>query len=252
MSKTYIIGETKETRRLRKRLEKSLKTNNITKPVVSAPLVVETPVTVFDNSKNEELKNSCFVLGNGVSRASISPMQLKNYGKIYGCNALYREFRPDHLVAVDTKMIREITTAGYHRDNQVWTNPNKFSREISGLNLFQPNLGWSSGPSALNLASTHSYSTIYILGFDYIGIGRKQELVNNVYAGTINYKKENERSTYYGNWSRQTGICIRKFPKIKYIRIVENINSFIPEHLIGIENLTHITLENFKKRFNLE
>ena len=251
MSKTYIAGETKEQRKIRKRQEKGLPTNIITKPVTT-PAVVTKTLTVFDNNNKETVKDISFVLGNGVSRASIPPAHLKTHGKVYGCNALYRSFKPDYLIAVDTKMIREITTAGYHRDNQVWTNPNKFSREISGLNLFQPNLGWSSGPSALNLASMHSYNTIYILGFDYTGIGRKQELVNNLYSGTLNYKKENERSTYFGNWSRQTSICIKKFPKIKYIRLVENINSFIPEHLIGIENLTHITLENFKKRFNFE
>ena len=213
--------------------------------------VVETNEEILPTTIPTQV-NAAFILGNGTSRATVKSQELKTFGKVYGCNALYRTFDPDYLIAVDTKMIREITTAGYHRDNQVWTNPNKFSREISGLNLFQPNLGWSSGPSALNLASMHSYNTIYILGFDYTGIGRKQELVNNLYSGTLNYKKENERSTYFGNWSRQTSICIKKFPKIKYIRLVENINSFIPEHLIGIENLTHITLENFKKRFNLE
>jgi hypothetical protein len=49
-----------------------------------------------------------FVLGNGNSRLNIHPSQLQPFGKIYGCNALYREFEPDYLVAVDPKMIVEI------------------------------------------------------------------------------------------------------------------------------------------------
>ena len=49
-----------------------------------------------------------FVLGNGVSRKSIDPHALKLHGKTYGCNALFRTFAPDYLVAVDTKMIMEI------------------------------------------------------------------------------------------------------------------------------------------------
>jgi hypothetical protein len=101
------------------------------------------------------------------------------------------------------------------------------------------------------LASTHGYKTIYILGFDYEGIGLRKELVNNVYAGTENYKRENERATYFGNWARQTATCIKKHNTIKYIRVVEDQNSFVPETLSGLINLTHITVDLFKKRFNL-
>lgn len=227
MLKNYVVGETKEERKLRKQQEKQLKDKTVVSSVA-------------------------FVLGNGVSRKNIKVVDLKPYGKIYGCNALYREFAPDYLIAVDVKMIKEITDHGYHKSNEVWTNPNKFTRDIPGLNLFQPNLGWSSGPSALYLASKHSYKEIYILGFDYEGIGRNKELVNNLYTGTLNYKKESDRATYYGNWTRQTSTCIKSNSEIKYIRVVENENSFVPDVLVGLTNLTHITVENFRKKFNLE
>lgn len=48
--------------------------------------------------------NVAFVLGNGTSRKNIDMRQLKNYGKVYACNAVYREFNPDYLIAVDAKM----------------------------------------------------------------------------------------------------------------------------------------------------
>ena len=38
-----------------------------------------------------------FVLGNGLSRKPIDPHLLKQHGRIYGCNALYRTFAPDYL-----------------------------------------------------------------------------------------------------------------------------------------------------------
>jgi hypothetical protein len=44
-----------------------------------------------------------FVIGNGVSRQTIDLEKLKKYGTIYGCNAIYRNFNPDYLVAVDYK-----------------------------------------------------------------------------------------------------------------------------------------------------
>ena len=49
-----------------------------------------------------------FVIGNGESRKDIDLYPLKNYGKLYACNAVYRHFQPDYLVAVDVKMILEI------------------------------------------------------------------------------------------------------------------------------------------------
>lgn len=247
MVKKYFPGETKEQRRARKSQEKISKRKTVVKTTVEKSL----PMPVIIQNNKVELKNTAFVLGNGTSRSSIKPVDLKPYGNIYGCNALYREFAPDHLIAVDTKMIKEITSMGYHLQNRVWTNPNRYTKEIPNLNLFNPNLGWSSGPSALNLASEHNHETIYILGFDYEGIGKNKELVNNVYSGTVNYKNINDRATYFGNWTRQTATCIKKFSRIKYIRVVKDESSFIPDVLIGLPNLTHTTVEKFIKKFNL-
>ena len=183
------------------------------------------------------------MLGNGTSRSEINLHQLKEKGTVYGCNALYREFTPDYLVAVDTKMVLEINKAGYQRSNQVWTNPNRAYYQMSGFNFFNPSKGWSSGPTALWLASTHDNQEIYILGFDYQGIDDK---VNNIYASTPNYKKSNERATYFGNWLKQTCITCEKFSEKRYIRVVGN-NAFIPKEFSKINNLSHITIGQFKE-----
>ena len=49
-----------------------------------------------------------FIIGNGVSRKGFDLEQLRGKGVIYGCNALYRDFMPDVLVATDDKMREEI------------------------------------------------------------------------------------------------------------------------------------------------
>ena len=189
-----------------------------------------------------------FVLGNGTSRKSINPTDLKAHGTIYGCNALYREFEPDYLIAVDTKMILEINKAGYQHSHQVWTNPNRAYHQMNGFNFFNPSKGWSSGPTALWLASTHAEQTIYILGFDYHGIGDK---VNNLYADTPNYKRSHDRATYHGNWLKQTCITCQKFSEKRYIRVVQEKEPYIPKEFSKLENLTHITVEEFKKTFDI-
>jgi hypothetical protein len=56
--------------------------------------------------------NRVFAIGNGESRQSLDLLKLKPHGKIYGCNALYRDFTPDVLVAVDQSIMHEIYHSG--------------------------------------------------------------------------------------------------------------------------------------------
>jgi hypothetical protein len=207
-------------------------------------------------SKREEAKeeinrdtNIAFVLGNGTSRKSINPEDLSNYGKIYGCNALYRTFQPDYLIAVDVKMILEINKAGYQHKHTVWTNPNKSYQRIKNLNFFNPSKGWSSGPTALWLASEHRYDTIYILGFDYKGL-KDGKMLNNIYADTANYKKSTDGATFFGNWMRQTKNVIQTHPDINFVRVIAPDN-YRPEELNTFENYSEILVEDFLKLLNI-
>lgn len=198
------------------------------------------------NNTNEKTDIS-FVLGNGTSRSSIDLFELQKYGRIYGCNALYRSFSPDYLVAVDVKMILEINKAGYQHTNEVWTNPNKSYQNIKNLNLFSPSKGWSSGPTALWLASQHYYKTIYILGFDYKGL-ENGTLLNNIYADTMNYKKSKDGATYYGNWMRQTKSVLKEHPHTNYVRVITPDN-YSPDELNTFNNYSEILVKDFQKMF---
>ena len=66
-----------------------------------------------------------FVIGNGESRKGFDLETLRPHGKIFGCNAIHREFMPDVLTAVDHGIMHEVYHAGvaqkipcYFRD---WT-----------------------------------------------------------------------------------------------------------------------------------
>ena len=66
-----------------------------------------------------------FCIGNGESRKGFDLEKLRPHGKIYGCNAIYRDFMPDVLTAVDHGIMHEVYHAGiaqvipcYFRD---WT-----------------------------------------------------------------------------------------------------------------------------------
>jgi len=59
-----------------------------------------------------------FCIGNGESRSPIDLIRLRPHGKIYGCNGLYRDFKPDVLVSVDGPMMHEVYQSGY--DGELW------------------------------------------------------------------------------------------------------------------------------------
>lgn len=195
--------------------------------------------------KQNPPNNTAFVLGNGRSRLAVALQPLSKLGSIYGCNALYREFAPDALVAVDVKMVNEIISSGYNRDHEVWTNPNKGIISKDHLNIFNPHKGWSSGPTALWLACSRGHRDIYILGFDYQGLGGK---LNNVYADTFNYKKSTDVATFYGNWLNQTERVVQEFRSTRFHRVIEKGN-IIPDKLGAMPNVEHLTVEDFQKKF---
>ncbi len=58
-----------------------------------------------------------FILGNGESRKDIDVDLLKAKGKVYGCNAIFREHELDGLIAVDPMLEHEIYQSGYAHKN---------------------------------------------------------------------------------------------------------------------------------------
>ena len=58
-----------------------------------------------------------FCIGNGESRKGYDLDKLKPHGKIYGCNAMYRDYTPDVLCAVDMGIMHEIYNSGYAQNN---------------------------------------------------------------------------------------------------------------------------------------
>ncbi len=196
--------------------------------------------------QSNQQNNVAFVLGNGTSRRSLNHNSLLDKGIVYACNAMYREFEPHYLIAVDVKMVNEIVASGYNKTHAVWTNPNKGISTKHHLNLFNPHKGWSSGPTALWFASEQGHRDIYIFGFDFQGL---QGRFNNMYADTYNYKKTSDTATFHGNWLSQTERTIKDFRHTQYYRVI-NPGDFVPDQLgIQIKNIKHITYDDFNSRF---
>jgi len=86
-----------------------------------------------------------FVLGNGESRKNIDTSKLKSKGKIYGCNAAYRDIdHLDGLICVDGGMMHEVYDSGYALNNKCyfrsWSKlPDYAYPMMVDVNLFE---GW--------------------------------------------------------------------------------------------------------------
>lgn len=233
----------KEQRRLEKELSRQS----------NQPIRTTNPKNITDANIRSSKNKIAFVLGNGVSRKPIVLDELKQHGTVYACNAVYRHFQPDFLVAVDVKMILEINKSGYQKNNQVWTNPNRAYDRMQGFNFFQPSKGWSSGPTALWLASQHQYDKIFILGFDYKGLSNGSKTgykFNNIYANTGNYKNSHDSATFFGNWLRQTASVVKENANTNYIRVIAPDN-YKPEELNKFSNFSTWHVEDFQKFFSL-
>lgn len=186
-----------------------------------------------------------FVLGNGTSRRGIPLDNLRQNGTIYGCNALYRDFVPDVLVATDKPIATAIQESGYSAKNTFYTR-----RPIDGLGakpIMQPYFGFSSGPVATALAAIDGHTRIYMIGFDMGPSPSKQ--FNNVYADTEFYKRSDSAPTFTGNWTKQISQICKNFAATEFVRVCGTTTARLPD-LDKISNLKHMPLEHFLDRIN--
>lgn len=185
-----------------------------------------------------------FVLGNGVSRRNIELARLKQLGSVYGCNALYRDFVPDCLVATDKPISQQIQESGYSKQHRFYTR--KPMQDSGAFVIPQRYYANSSGPIACAIAATDGHKKLYMLGYD---MGPNNQRFNNVYAGTDFYKSPDAVPTFTGNWIKQLVQISQDFVRTQFIRVVGESTAEIAE-LQKLPNLMHISVGDFLHRIN--
>lgn len=186
-----------------------------------------------------------FVLGNGVSRLAVDPVQLKTMGRVYGCNALYRTFAPDVLVSTDTPISETIQRSGYAAEHRMYTR-----KPIAGLGAHrvpQQYFGYSSGPIATAIAAQDQNVAVYLIGFDMGPISNNR--FNNVYADTEFYKKSSARPTFSGNWAKQLVQIMNDHSRVNFFRIKGETTADIAEFQ-SVANLVTMPMLDFLNRIN--
>ena len=172
------------------------------------------------------------VVGNGESRRQIDLNLFKrNEWEIYGCNALYREFIPDHLIILDSPMREEFEQSGIKVANVHY---------LEDIPEYEPMM--NSGLIAL-IVAMRTHNEIHMIGFDLESMSGR---VNNIYKDTNNYYSgEKESGGFVIEQYNIKAICNRFKGKGKVIRVADNIpfeldkyleNVTIKEYIKGLEN----------------
>lgn len=180
-----------------------------------------------------------FVIGNGPSRLAIELETLRGHGTIYGCNALYRDFLPDVLVAVDLGMKQEIEKKGINKQIPFYTHkPNPDSLKIPVKR------GMWSGPTAMAMACLEDTKKVFMLGFDMNGTN---DTINNIYAGTLNYKLADHKPINYIKMIENVIKVVIENPDVEFIRVGDNLH--VPDEW-DMTNLSHCSIADFKDYIN--
>jgi len=191
-----------------------------------------------------------FVIGNGESRKGFDLEQLRPLGTIYGCNALYRDFIPDVLVAVDEGMIKEIKDAidgGLFIKDFAYREKasNECGRILRTSYCSYEDKGYAAGPTAVKLLCTRfpGIAEVYLIGFDIYSTNGSR---NNMYKGTKNYSKKDAQPVVPNNWIEKLARIFVSNSGTKFYRVT-NIQANPPEWS-DVDNIANITYEQMTSK----
>jgi hypothetical protein len=176
------------------------------------------------------------ILGNGESRKNVN---LNNVNCIkIGCNAIFRDYKVDHIVCVDKRMMDEALKLGVNIHSRLYTRSNWYDRYKGYLHVRQvPELPyegteradqpfqWGSGPYAVLLGAQLGKDEVKLLGFDLYS---KDKLVNNIYKDTDNYSASNKRAVDPRYWVHQIGMVFKHYPNVQF-RIYQEPDWELPQ-----------------------
>ena len=180
-------------------------------------------------------RGNAYIIGNGPSRKDFDLNRLKETGQTYGCNALYRDFWPDFIFSVDTKMTQqmvadEVGLKTFHYAPALEVN-RKQSKGM--LHLIPNNPHWISGNAAFWTAGVHGHKNIYLLGFDFREYGKNQ--LNNIYQDTPNYGERHGDSIMEG-WLKQFRDMLKMRPYVNYTVVHDNPPDYLNYLQTGKDN----------------
>jgi hypothetical protein len=201
----------------------------------------------FEDKVNAVPSGIAYCIGIGPSRKDFDLNKLKATGQTYGCNALYRDFLPDFIFSVDTKMAMqmvedEVGLKTVHYGPALEAN-RKQSKGM--INLIPNNPHWISGNAAFWTAGVHGHKNIFLIGYDFREYGKGQ--LNNIYQDTLCYGERNDDKIFEG-WLKHFRDMLKMRPYVNYTVVHDNPPEYMKYLQTGTDhgNSKVITYKEFE------
>jgi len=199
----------------------------------------------FEDRVKAVPRGNAYCIGNGPSRKGFDLNKLKATGQTYGCNALYRDFLPDFIFSVDTKISVKmcedevgLKTIHYGPALEVNRKQNK-----GMMHLIPNNPHWISGNAAFWTAGVHGHKNIYLLGYDFREYGEGQ--LNNIYQDTDHYGERNNDAIFEG-WLASFRTMLKMRPYVNYTVVHDDPPEFL-NHLQTGTDLGNSRVMSYKE-----
>jgi hypothetical protein len=209
----------------------------------------ETVETVPNAVTNNQISNRAVVIGNSPSRLEFNIQHLKKFSGLlgadtlqtYGCNALYRDFTPDFLVAHGNEIVKEIAGSEYVKNNIVYTNALHLLAYPGKFYLIPHNPYADAGTTAAYIAAFDGHKKIYLLGFE------EQDTENynyNVYAGTNGYDAL-EVDILSDKWIANRVELFNLYDDVDFVWVTHRGTNTVPESHKYCTNFRQISHRDF-------
>lgn len=170
----------------------------------------------------------------------IHKRQIRNFFT-YGCNAIYRNYKPDFIVANGDGVVQEIAESTVDKSNVIYTN-SKNLQKYPGKFVFTPqNPEVNAGATAAYMAAFDGHKKVYMLGFDGIDSPKNNY---NMFAGTPNYPAADHiiNEEY---WVRSLSTVMSVYSDTEFIRVTPTTEFRQPEAWKYFLNYRQINFRKF-------
>jgi len=159
----------------------------------------------------------------------------------YGCNAIYRNFKPDFIVATGDGIVKEIAESTVDKTNIIYAYNKNLEKYPGKFNLLPQNPELNAGAIAAYMAAFDGHKRVYLLGFDGIDtIGNNY----NMFAGTPNYPPL-DYPIYEESWIRNLDTVMQVYNDTEFVRVAPSQRFRQPEQWKDNLNYRQIDFRQF-------
>ena len=200
---------------------------------------------------NTHTTGQAIAIGNGESRSGFDLKYIANHQggvlavdklQSYGCNALYRDFTPDFLVATGTDIIAELANSTYVNDNIVYTNAQHIVEYPGKFYLTPQNPAFDAGAIAAYLACFDGHTKVFLLGYDS---DHDHGPVNNIYKDTAGYAPSTQQQDNGKFWAKTLSMVINTYSDVDFIKVMPTKDYWMHEDLAKLPNLRQVDFRGF-------